>query len=461
MTLLEFIALSTVNLGIIVFVVRKRGIASAEGLCMAYLGLAVGTDNIELVFHYLVSPDVLPLGHRELAFRLYPTFAQICGLLILIAGLWAADTKVTPVSRDFDEQGLLRLRRIGIAITIVGLGLTGVALHLVGALSSVNFYGALNSFRDEALPFGGFWYRGADIAVFGLALILPSLQGRPRRFFSMLALMMFVSFFLRTNKGGLEEPVLWGALVLFVYNRKFLRTLLNARTVALAIAIAFFGIGAKLWFLPRAMGRSPQAQGTLSQLVRIAAAGTSTRWGDDGLYRGYCQFVNTLPDNRVLFEGSKVGIYSLTSWVPRWFYPNKPDHPFRGLGFAIYSDFHTYPNETPAPMLVGSAIADSGFASLTAYLFLAGLFLGWFRRFAMAGSRSLYRHCGYLFFVLFGGFSAEEGTLGLVYTLILAYGVVTAAYLLLSAKDLASVRRPMPESVATVTEADQLQESVT
>ncbi|MGC1107217.1 MAG: hypothetical protein WA876_11825 [Candidatus Acidiferrales bacterium] len=260
----------------------------------------------------------------------------------------------------------------------------------------------------------------------------------------MLALMMFVSFFLRTNKGGLEEPILWGAIVLFVYNRTLLRSLFNAKTVALALAIAFLGVGAKLWFLPRAMDRSSQAQGTLTQLVRMAAAGASTRWGDDGLYRGYCQFVNTLPDNRVLFEGSKVGIYSLTSWVPRWFYPNKPDHPFRGLGFAIYSDFHTYTNETPAPMVVGSAMADGGFVSLTAYLFLAGLFLGWFRRWATAGSRSLYRHCGYLFFVLFGGFSAEEGTLGLFYTLLLAYGIVTAAYLLLSAKDLASVRGRAP-----------------
>ncbi|MGB6482876.1 MAG: hypothetical protein WBE86_05250 [Candidatus Acidiferrales bacterium] len=444
MTFIEFIALSAINLGIIIFIIRKRSIASAEGLCMAYLGIAVATDNIELVFHSSVSPDVLPLGHRELAFRLYPTAVQIFGLLILIAGLWASDAKATPVSWDIDQPGLLRLRHIGIAITVVGLGLTSIALYLVGALSSLNFYVALNSFRSEALPFGGFWYRGADVAVFGMALTLPSLQEKPRRFFSMLALMMFVSFFLRTNKGGLEEPILWGAIVLFVYNRKLLRSLFNAKTVALALAIAFLGVGAKLWFLPRAMDRSSQAQGTLTQLVKMAAAGTSTRWGDDGLYRGYCQFVNTLPDNRVLFEGSKVGIYSLTSWVPRWFYPNKPDHPFRGLGFAIYSDFHTYPNETPAPMVVGSAMADGGLASLAAYLFLAGLFLGWFRRWAAAGSRSLYRHCGYLFFVLFGGFSAEEGTLGLFYTLLLAYGIVTAAYLLLSATDLASVRRPAP-----------------
>ncbi|MGC1107216.1 MAG: hypothetical protein WA876_11820 [Candidatus Acidiferrales bacterium] len=163
MVFVEFIALSAINLGIILFIIRKWSIASAEGLCMAYLGMAVATDNIELVFHFLVSPGILPLGHRELAFRLYPTAVQIFGLLILIAGLWAADAKATPVSWDLDQPGLLRLRHIGIAITVVGLGLASIALYLVGALSSLNFYAALNSFRSEALPFGGFWYRGADV----------------------------------------------------------------------------------------------------------------------------------------------------------------------------------------------------------------------------------------------------------------------------------------------------------
>jgi hypothetical protein len=446
MTFIEFIFLSVINLGVITFIIRKRSIASAEGLCMAYLGMAVLTDNVELILHYFLSPELLPLGQRELAFRLYPTAVQILGLLILIGGLCIADGKPTPVSRDLTDFELLRLKTIGIAVTVVGLTLTLIALYLVGALSSLDFYASLNSFRDQALPFGGFWYRGADIAVFGLALTLPSLSEKRKCAVSVFALMVFISFFLRTNKGGLEEPILWGGIALFVYNRKFLQSLLNVRTFALALVLAFLGIGAKFWLLPQAMERSSSAQGSLVQLVKMAAAGTSERWGDDGLYRGYCQFVSSLPDNRYLFSGSKVGVYSLTSWVPRFLYPNKPDHPFRGLGFTIYSDFHTYPDETPAPLLAGSAMADNGFASLVAYLFVAGLFLGWFRALA-AGSKSLYWQCGYLLFVLFGGFSAEEGTLGLIYTLLLAYGVVLAARLILAAKGLMTVRMAFPARI--------------
>lgn len=431
----EFLTLSLLNLGLMAFIIRRWGIASAEGFCMAYLGMAVLTDNVELIFHYVFSPNALPLGYRELDFRIYPTAIHVFALFVFIAALCVVNFKPTPIARALDSVGLLHLREIGVGITIVGLVLAGIALYLVGALSPTNFYSSLNAFRSQALPFGGFWYRGADIAVFGMALTLPSFARNRGRFFAVLTAMMFVSFFLRTNKGGLEEPILWAGIVLLVYNRTLFKSLLNFRMVALALAIAFLGMGAKTWFLPKVLHR-PGEPATISNLVQMATATAATRWGDDSLYRGYCQFVNTLPDNRYLFEGSKVGVYALTSWVPRFIYRDKPDHPFRGLGFMMYSDFHTFPMETPAPTLVGSMMADNGIVSLVEYLFAAGLFLGWFRRAAASGSASLYWHVGYVFFVLFGGFSADEGILGLIYTLLLGYGVVAAAYLLISIRSI-------------------------
>lgn len=439
MTLLEFLTLSAINLALIIFVFRKRGIASAEGLCMAYLGMAVATDNLALLALYFFSPERLPLGRHELAFRLYPTVVQILGLLVLGAGLWLADGRPASVARPLDDSGLLRLRNIGVAVAVIGLALAAIAAYLVGALSSSHFYSSLNSFRNEALPFGGFWYRGADIAVFGMALTLPSFHRSRARLLLVLALMMAVSFFLRTNKGGLEEPILWSAIVLLVYRPGMLRSMINAKAISAAIMIAFLGVGLKFWFLPQGVDQV-RPQGSVERVLGLALAGTSERWSANGLYRGYCQFVNTLPENRWLFKGAKVGVYSLTSWIPRFLYPNKPDHPFRGLGFAIYSDFHAYKDETPAPMLVGSAMADSGFISLTSYLLLAGLFLGLVRRIALARSKSIYWHCGYVFFALFGGLSADEGTLGTLYTLLLACGVFVAARLLIAAKDAMSPR---------------------
>lgn len=397
---------------------------------MAYLGMAVLTDNLELVFHYVVSPAALPLGYREFAFRLYPTEVHIVGLSIFITGLFVANGIPQPVTRELGLAELRGLRHIGIAVTVVGIILGGVALYLVGAISTPNFYDALNTFRNEAVPFGGFWYRGADIAVFGLALTLPSLGRKKSHIAVVLMAMMCISFFLRTNKGGLEESILWSAVVLYVYSRGLFKSLWNVRFLALAATIAFLGAGAKTWFLPRAMQRDSKGATTVANLLQLARATTATRWGDDSLYRGYCQFVNALPDNQNLFEGSKVGVYALTSWIPRLIDPNKPDHPFRGLGYMIYSDFHSYPAETPAPTLVGSAMADAGFASLAEYLFAAALFLSVLRRWATRMQGSLYWHVGYVLFAVFGGLSADEGILGLLYTLFLSYGVIAAAFLI-------------------------------
>lgn len=441
MTIVEFILLSAANLTFIFVIIRRRGIASAEGLCLAYLGVAAASDNLFLLFHYLVSPDVLPLGYREFAFRTYPTAIEILGLLVLLAALELADGEPQQIWRELDFHDLARLRSLGLAISAIGGTLAAIALYLVGAFTAPSFYGALNLFRSQALPFGGFWYRGADIAVFGLALTLPALQGKKNRLVLILALMMLASFFLRTNKGGLEEPLIWGALVLFVYNRNFFKALLNFKIIALAVVIAFVGVGAKFWILPNGGGRG-SIQPSFAQFLYQAGAAASIRWSDDGLYRGYCQFINSWPENRALFRNSKVGVYSLLSWIPRFVYPDKSEHPFRGLGFMIYSDFHAFPDETPAPMLFGSAMADHGIAGVIAYLFVTGLLLGILRRFSASPARSMPIHCGYIFFVLFGGFSAEEGSLGILYTLVLAWGVIAAACLLLFAKGLLSPQIP-------------------
>lgn len=440
MEIIEFCVLSVVNLSLIGFIIRKWSLISAEGLCMAYLGMAVLTDNAQLLFHYVVSPAAMPLGYREFAFRIYPTEVHIVGLVVLIVGLSLANGNPRPVAQDLSQAELHKLRRIGVAVAVVGGILGIIALFLVGAPSAPSFYGALNTFRDEAVPFGGFWYRGADIAVFGLALTLPSL-GRKKSFIpAVLLVMLGVSFFMRTNKGGFEEPILWAGIVLCVYNRDLFKSLWNIRLVALVVVITFLGVGAKTWLLPRMLHQESSSAATVVDFFQLVRATTATRWGDDSLYRGYCQFVNALPDNQSLFRGSKVGVYALTSWVPRLIDPNKPDHPFRGLGYMIYSDYHAYPAETPAPTLVGSALADAGFASLVEYLLAAAIFLSLLRRWATRTHRSLYCHVGYMLFVVFGGLSADEGILGTVYTLFLAYAVIAAGYLMITSTEFFSIR---------------------
>jgi hypothetical protein len=429
MDLLLFIVLSAVNLGLILFIIRKRSFFSAEGLCMGTLGLMILTDNVQLIIQYMASADALPLGYKEFSFRIYPTIVHIAGLVFLILGLLLFDPRPTPVARQLGAPEILRLRNIGIAIAGFGFILTFVGVYLVSGLSPQAFYVTLSAFRTDPMPFGGFWYRGADIAVFGMALTLPGLQRKMGQFFLILILMMFVSFFLRTNKGGLEEPIVWAAFIIYIYNRAFFQSLLKFRTVALACAIMLAGMGLKGWFLPWALHRVSLPSTSVQNLLQNAAATIATRWGDDGVYRGYCQFVNSLPDNRYLFKGYRIARYTVVSWLPRLVYPDKPEHPFGGIGAMINSDFHAYPTAKEAVTLIGSVFADDGYFTMVLYLPALALFLSTLRRMALARRYALHWHIAYALFTLFGGVSSEAGIIGVFDTLVLTFGIVAAAYL--------------------------------
>ncbi|HEV2495913.1 MAG TPA: hypothetical protein VG204_23015 [Terriglobia bacterium] len=430
MPVLEFAVLATLDLSLIVLILRKWGLASAEGLCMAYAFMAVVTDHLELLFDYLARPGNLILGVHEFEFRVYPTVVHIIGLLALTAGLLVFSSRPRSVALEMSEAGTALLRRTGIAIVVVGLVFLGVACYLAGAYPGPNFFQALDVFRTKAVSFGGFWYRGPDIMTFGLALVMASVKTRSRRarasLLGILLLMMLVSFFARTNKGGFEVAVLWSAMVLYIYNRKGLKLLFKPAAMAVLGAVIFLGIGVKNVMLSPSANRPTSAGIVLRSSLETIAA----RWGDNSTYRGYCQFINGLPAYHHYFDDYKVGRYALTSFVPRVLQPDKADHPFRGLGFMIYSDYHTYPMETPAVEIVGSAFADSGFLSLILYLFATGTFLGIFRGLAATPKSSLHWHVAYVMFTLFGGLSAEAGIISIVYVLILTSSVVGTAHLL-------------------------------
>jgi hypothetical protein len=430
MPVLEFVVLATINLSLIILIVRRWGIASAEGFCMAYVFMALVTDHLELLFDYLVRPGNLILGSHEFEFRVYPTVVHIVGLLALTVGLLVFSPRPRSVALELSETGTVLLRRTGIAIVLVGFTFLAVACYLAGAYPGTNFFEALDVFRTKAVSFGGFWYRGPDIVTFGLALVIASMKAHSRRTrasrLGILLVMMLVSFFARTNKGGFEVAVLWSVMVLYVYDRKGLKLLFKPTTLAILGAVIFLGVGVKNVLL----SHSADNPAGLTTVFRSSLETIASRWGDNSTYRGYCQFINGLPAYHHYFDDYKVGRYALTSFVPRVLEPDKADHPFRGLGFMIYSDYHAYPTETPAVEFVGSAFADGGFLSLVLYLFATAAFLGVFRRLATTTRSSLHWHVAYVMFTLFGGLSPEAGIIGLVYVLILTSGVVGAAYLL-------------------------------
>jgi len=66
------------------------------------------------------------------------------------------------------------------------------------------------------------------------------------------------------------------------------------------------------------------------------------RFSDSGDYRGFCQFVSLVVDYRARFDDFRVGRYTITAWIPRVVYRDRPDHPFRRIGALTYADFASH-----------------------------------------------------------------------------------------------------------------------
>jgi hypothetical protein len=435
-----FVILSAYNIALIATFLWLWGIASAEGMMMVLYGAMVVSDNCELLYHYLFSPDLLAYGTYEFTLRIHPTEVYILATLILMAGLLAGNPRRLSVSIALDDAGLTSVRERGVAIAIVG-----ALLFLVGiALTGRSLFAAMNQTRTATNTFGGFWYRGSDTVLVGLALVFAA-TCRPNRVNYFPLITMFgVAFFLSANKGGIEKACFWAGVVLFVYNRSAFNGIVTVPRVVALMLLAYFGMGLKNMMLSEMfdhnMGtawKRASVSGFLDEATGAAASGYGTRFSDQAGYRSFCQFIEGVDAYQIIYGGFRVGEYSITAWVPRLLYRDKPRHPFEGIG--VITNFNlkdSSPFETEAPGWAGAAMADRGYYTLVSYLLVSGIFLGALRRLVALSYRQSLRDV-YLVFVLFGGFSAETGILPIMDILAFALSVIGLSNLLLKLRDIA------------------------
>lgn len=425
MNLIEYLLVTSALLGVVFFIVYRQGMASAEGYCATFLGLAIFGDTVNLLVDYIFQPETLLLGPDEFTFRLYPGFVHIIALIALMAGLFLSNPRPARLSRTFSKSDLDFLAYTGSAMVFIGLSMSLVAIILTHAFSASNFFHGLDTFRaGKTGESGGFWYKGADIADFGFALILPS-QRKNLRFFFVLCGMFAISFFLRANKGGFETPILWAGLLLYTFNRPRFRSFAKLRVGICCLALILLGIGVKVELLMNKPG---------SQSLWLSIIGPiQTRWGDQGLYRGWCQFINLLPKYHYLFEGHPSGLFAITAWVPKFIAGDRAILPGQGLGFMIHADQHTYKGETPSLGLVGTVYADDKLFTVITYMLITGVFLGLVRRWAAGWNSAMQWRICYLAFSLFGGLSAEAGILGILYTFFLTFTAAGLAHIIVIA----------------------------
>ena len=443
MVLVEFIALSAINVGLVIYGLRRWGLVSAEGLLFLYYGSFVVSDNVELLFHYLTSTSSLTYDYGEFAFRIYPTKIYILALVVVMLGLFVGNPECRPISKQLADEELDKLGELGRCMLVVGLALFAIAVGLGGGRS---FYNTLSDYRTEVMPYGGFWYRGGDIAVIGMALVLAAAGRRGKLPNTPLLGMMGVAFFLTSNKGGFEKAILWAVAALYVYNWAALKPIIRPSRILVAVVVIYLGLGVKMMMLGGTLERSWQMNGLsafVGSVENSADSAFSKRWSDEGNYRSFCQFINTLSSYGERFDDYRVGRYALTAWVPRILYPNKPTHPFEAIGPMTSTRYvdGDY-KEKEAPGWAGAAMADGGCVTLVVYLLIAGISIGGFRQVATYPGR-LGLHLTYFVFVLLGGMSAETGVVGIIETIFLAASVMLITYALVVGKCLFRFRGAM------------------
>lgn len=410
------------NLILLAYLVYRYTFFSAEGMALGLVFLSILSDAIGLLWITAWEPGTLRLGLQEFEMRIYPGVVHLFGILSMGLGLQVVNSRTNPVRRTLTGSLRNHLFISGTLMAVAGFGLFAVGLRLVGATDVGSFYATVDQFRSEELSFGGFWYRGADVALFGMALMFASANR-----FLVKAVILITALgtplLLTSNKGGLEKSILFIAFLLYVFNYETFLKVAKVRMLAPVLLLLVLAVGIKNGLLQSSHQKGADTASSDTSLQSMAESGLasiSDRYSNEGLYRGYCTMVSYMRDGLASYYDGQILAYSLNSWVPRIFAPDKADHPFRAIGYMINPDGHVYSREVSAPTLVGFAYGDYGLASTVIYLFVGGMLTGLYRKWSTSRV-ALYPLVAYVFFTLLGGVSAEGGYVGTIYTLLMVF----------------------------------------
>ncbi|MEI9814904.1 MAG: hypothetical protein WDO18_20680 [Acidobacteriota bacterium] len=208
----------------------------------------MATDTIALTWLGIRESGALRLGAQEFELRIFPGVVHLFGLISFGLGLQIFNPRGLPIRRILTPSSRSQLFQGGLIIMACGLALFGIGLRLVGAGDFDSFYSVVDQFRSEELSFGGFWYRGADIALFGLALMFATAV-RPVVKLGLLVAVVMTPMILTSNKGGLEKSLIYLAFLLFAFDSHRFRRFAKARIVVPAALLLVFAIGLKNSFI--------------------------------------------------------------------------------------------------------------------------------------------------------------------------------------------------------------------
>ena len=435
-----FLLLFILNMALIIWIIRWRGMFSCEGLGMAFLALVVGSDGMGLLGAYLFK--LLPNPAREFHMRLFPSIVQAIGLISFAAGLYIADPRPRPLKCELHLRRKV-FRAAGFFMVGVGLFMKLTALYQAGLLNLSDYFANMYFYQATKRGFE-FLDRGVEIAILGMALLMVTYEHKPWRKYASLVSLLAVAFTLTTSKSGLASAFVFLFFTAALFGQ--LKFWIKPTFVILFSVLTFVGLGIKTQI--KYGGGMNVVDFSGSDIIKVATTTIGLRYNNFGLYRGYSFMINRLQERPDMQFNGRVLNHILTGWIPRFLWKDKPGHPFHAIGYLVTEDFSIDPYGNNAPTFAGFAFADYGFWSLIPYLFLGGMTLGLMRKFVSSHKKYPFIFFGYIFFSnSMGNAIAEAGFQSLYYHVFFTMAIilVTSIFVRLSVLQFVRVKKRIPK----------------
>lgn len=417
--MLLFNLITFVNIFLIIFILRWRHVFSAEGLGMLFLLLIILSDYIGIIVvnFYGLSGFNLPF---EIQLRILPGIYTIIALLAFIVGLGFGCNKIKKRS----SNTLINKKKIVLVANVLivfGYISQFIALYSWGFRSLSDYYSGLYVYQATKQG-GGFLDAGLSFVLIGFSLLISIAKSNLRIVLYFFGLILS-SFILSPSKSGIHIAMIVLIFVLRYYSYKRYRIIFNPIFIIFMIVFIFIGIGVKTQL------KYHYNEMNLSQIFEdkgfifyTAYATIGRRYGPFGLYRQNCFLINRIHDNSNLLFRGRVLFNTITGWVPRYVWSNKPEHPFHARGDLVNEDYVSDEYSNDAPTFVGYAYSDYGVISILLYMFLGGLILGLIRRLLYIYKHSTYLTVSYIFFSIITGVAlSESGFLNLFYNIVFSF----------------------------------------
>lgn len=440
----EFIGLFVINLILIAWIIRWRGVFSTEGLGMVFLFLLVASDAFGLLMICILNPNSMDI-ESELQLRFLPNIVLTIGLLSFFVGLLISDpNRRKSLNYDLSEKSKKIRQKIiitGYFLAFLGLFMKLSVLYSAGFRSLGAYFSGMYMYQAQMTQ-GEFMHSGLNIAILGLSLLVAAYSDKWRKQIFLILVILFISFIFSLSKSGIAAALIILFFTIHVFNRKVFKRFFKPLPLIILFVIFLIGLGIKTQFKYGVLSEGNKISYNKEDILKTSLFVIGRRFGPFGLYRDYSFMVNRLIEDPSLFFGTKVIESTVTGWIPRFVWANKPEHPFHARGDLTNENRSIDIYANVAPTFSGFAFADSGYLSLILYSLMGGFILGLTRKIVAAQGKYPFPFIlGYVFFSVQLSVSiSETGFLNLFYYIVFSMVLIFAIFMNLGLHGLLETR---------------------